>query len=111
MPVAGERNAYLLATNQRKYGQMQPSIREFLFTEYGPIMDSKALCRVLHYPSIAALKASLQRGRLPCQVFSFPGRQGLFARTDDVAQAIEHAFGASASSGQPLGAPPPLQAQ
>lgn len=90
---------------------MQVSTRDALTAEYGPVMDSKDLCRVLRYPSVAALKASLARGKLPCRVFSFPGRRGLFARTEEVAEAIDLACGIGNASSSVAAVPPTASPQ
>ncbi len=44
------------------------SIREELLAKYGPLMDAKALCSVLCFPSIAALNAAHNRGKLTLKV-------------------------------------------
>jgi len=65
------------------------SLRELLLKEFGPVMNTEGLCRVLHYPSPGAFRRSHERGRLPVPVFAFPGRRGLFALTSAVAQVLE----------------------
>lgn len=55
-----------------------------LLSEYGPLMDSKALCKVLYFRSAHALSVAHSKGRLTFPVFNLPGRRGVFARTLDV---------------------------
>ena len=68
------------------------SMREELLAKYGPLMDAKALCSVLCFPSIAALNAAHNRGKLTLKVVTLEGRRGLFARTTDVAAYLDAAF-------------------
>jgi hypothetical protein len=43
---------------------MQTNFLEMLSSSYGPVMDAKAICKVLHYPTVAALQAAKARGKL-----------------------------------------------
>lgn len=70
-----------------------PSMRESLIATYGPILDSKALCKILCFPSVAALNAAKTRGRLPFRVVELEGRRGVFARTLDIANYLDATFG------------------
>lgn len=67
------------------------TLREALFADYGPIMDSKAICKVLHYPSTNALHAAKGRGSLPFEPLVFENRRGIFALTEDIAATIDRA--------------------
>ena len=69
-----------------------PSMRESLIATYCPILDSKALCKILCFPSVAALNAAKTRGRLPFKVVEFEGRRGVFARTADIANYLDATF-------------------
>lgn len=71
---------------------MRTPTHELLIAKYGPLMDAKALCEVFKYPSVPALKRSVDRGRMPCPVFTFPGRRGLFAKTEEVAHALDKPY-------------------
>ena len=65
------------------------SIREFLWTHYGPIMDAKALCKILHYPSVTALNTARSRGSLPFSPIKIERRRGVFALTKEIAEVLE----------------------
>jgi hypothetical protein len=67
---------------------MQTNIREMLLVAYGPLMDAKAICKVLYYPSVAALQVAKSRKLLPFNPVEIKGRRGLFAMTDDVAELL-----------------------
>lgn len=69
-----------------------PSLRESLVSTYGHILDSKALCQILCFPSIAALNVARARGRLPFKVVELEGRRGVFARTVEVANFLDATF-------------------
>ncbi len=70
---------------------MQTNIQETLWSTYGPLMDAKAICKVLYYPSVAALQAAKARGQLPFRPVEIKGRRGLFAMTDEVAELLTQA--------------------
>jgi len=63
-----------------------------LYESYGPLMDAKALCRVLYYPSIDALQEARRRGKVPFKVVSIQGRPGIYANTADIAELLNQAF-------------------
>ena len=71
---------------------MTTTFRELMLSTYGPLMDSKALCKALCYPSVAALLAAKSRGRVPFQLVELEGRRGYFGRTEHVAAYLESAF-------------------
>lgn len=48
------------------------------------MMDSAALCKVLHYRSAKSLRKAHEDGRLSLALFHLPGRRGVFAWTVDV---------------------------
>jgi hypothetical protein len=77
---------------------MQTNIHKSLWNAYGPLMDAKAICKVLYYPSVAALQAAKARGQLPFRPVEIKGRRGLFAMTDEVAELLTQA--AQARPGQ-----------
>lgn len=84
---------------------MDTSIRTYLFRTYGVLMDAKAICKVLHYPTVAALMAARTRGKLRFRVVEMEGRRGVFAATEEVAQYLEAAFGEEApNASEPKGA-------
>ncbi len=69
----------------------QTNIHKTLWNAYGPLMDTNAICKVLYYPSGAALQAAKARGQLPFCPVEVKGRRGLFALTDDVAELLVEA--------------------
>jgi len=77
---------------------MQTNFLETLQSAYGPLMDAKSICRVLHYPSVAALYAARARGKLRFRTVELDGRRGLFAATAEVATYLESQLNPSDSS-------------
>lgn len=59
---------------------------------FGPLMHSRDVQAALRYPSPDALRVARKQGRLELEMFSLPGRRGLFARTEDVAKLLEEAL-------------------
>lgn len=68
---------------------MALNIHDFLWANYGPIMDSKAICKVLHYPTVTALKMARSRGRLPFSPVTIEHRRGVFAMTNEIVDVLE----------------------
>lgn len=64
-------------------------IEDRLWADFGPLMDGRGLCKVLHFKSVNALNVAHSQGRLPFPVFNLAGRRGLFARTLEVACWLE----------------------
>lgn len=60
--------------------------QEALVERYGELLNGQKLCKVIGYPSLAALKLAHRKGLLTLRVFKVPGRPGLSALTVDVAQ-------------------------
>lgn len=85
-------------------GNLVPSkkmlVEDRLWAEYGPLLDSRALCRVLHFRTANALNVAYLQGRLPFTVFNIEGRRGLFAQTLDVARWMEMSSGRSPEPGE-----------
>lgn len=77
---------------------MQTNFLDTLQATYGPLMDAKSICRVLHYPSVAALYAARTRGKLRFKTVELDGRRGLFAATAEVATYLESQLNPSESS-------------
>lgn len=75
-------------------------VEDRLWAEYGPLLDSRALCRVLHFRTANALNVAYLQGRLPFAVFNIEGRRGLFAQTLDVARWMEMSAGRSSEMGE-----------
>jgi len=68
-----------------------PCLQDRLWADFGPLMDGKSLCKILHFKSVNALNVAHSQGRLPFPVFNLDGRRGLFARTLEVAHWLEEA--------------------
>lgn len=73
---------------------MKTDFKEMLTATYGPFMDAKALCKVLCFPSVAALQAAKARGRLPFRPVPLEGRRGLFALTEEIAEIVQRSVDA-----------------
>lgn len=63
-----------------------------MLATYGPMMDSKDMCKVLRYPSVAALLAAKARGRVTFKLAELEGRRGYFGLTEHIAAYLESAF-------------------
>lgn len=70
---------------------MPSDYHALLWADYGPIMDAKSLCKVLHYPSPKALNIARMKGVLPFSPITYQGRRGLFALTQDIAEVLQRA--------------------
>jgi hypothetical protein len=68
---------------------MALNIHDFLWANYGPIMDSKAICKILHYPTVTALKMARSRGSLPFSPVTIEHRRGVFAMTNEIVEVLE----------------------
>lgn len=75
-----------------KAGEIQQKLASELersLTErYGEILNTPALARALGYPSTAAFRMAVLRGKIDLQVFEIPNRKGKFALAKDVAAWI-----------------------
>lgn len=74
-------------------------VRSSLWDSYGPVMDAKALCKVLHYPSNDALQEARRRGKLPFKVLAVEGRRGIYAGTDEIADLLNRALRRTTAQG------------
>ncbi len=54
--------------------------------QYGPLLSSTALIKVLGYPSPESFQQALHRGTVPVPVFRIQHRRGSFALVQDVAK-------------------------
>ena len=68
-----------------------------LLERYGHFMSAPDICRVLHYPSVNALRAAKNRGRLPFKPMKLPGRPGIFAASEEIAALLETTIAGSRS--------------
>jgi hypothetical protein len=71
------------------------TFEDLLHEKYGPVMDAKAVCSVLYYPSPSALAAAKSRGRLPFTALEIEGRPGYFAVTSEIAALLDRAVRAA----------------
>ncbi|WP_296505876.1 hypothetical protein [Rhodoferax sp.] len=60
-------------------------LNDKLFGQFGPVLPSRALVKVLGYPSAAAFRQAVTRDTVPVPLFSIPNRRGRFALARDVA--------------------------
>lgn len=64
---------------------MEQGLERELMLRYGPLIANNDLRSVLGYPSMAALRQALCRGKVPILVFSLEHRRGKYALAHDVA--------------------------
>lgn len=57
-----------------------------LEAQYGPLLSSTALVKVLGYPSAESFQQALHRGTVPIPIFKIQHRRGSFALVQDVAK-------------------------
>lgn len=60
---------------------------------YGAIVGGARLTRALGYPTQAAFRQAVARGRVPVPVFTIPGRRGKFAQVHDIAAWVHQVAG------------------
>ena len=63
-----------------------------LLRQYGPVLNTEQITRVLGYRTAAALQKAIQRDQVPFPITRLPGRRGWFARTHHAAAWIEETF-------------------
>lgn len=56
---------------------MQTNMHKSLWSTYGPLMDAKAICKVLYYPNVAVMQAAKARGQFLFRLVKIKGRRGL----------------------------------
>jgi hypothetical protein len=81
-----------MSISANSYEHIGKGLTEKMLATYGPLMDAKSLCKVLSYPSVAALLAAKARGRIPFQLESLEGRRGYFGLTEQVAAYVAASF-------------------
>lgn len=67
---------------------MSASFKDDLLAEYGPFMPARAICKLLHYPTVGALTAAKKRGSLPFAPLTLKGRPGIYADTEEIAEYV-----------------------
>lgn len=72
-------------------------LEQELKREFGLLLPSSALVRVLGYSTPEAFRKALSLNRLPIPVFSIAGRRGHFALVKDVAQWLATSRNAAAT--------------
>ncbi len=65
---------------------------QFLAAQYGPLMTSEEVARVLRYPTVPALRMALRRKKIALTRIEMPGRRQLLFATEDVADCL-NSFG------------------
>ena len=60
-------------------------IEQSLHERHGPMLGGAALYRALGFPTAAAMRQAIARGRVPVPLFDIEKRRGRFALTRDVA--------------------------
>lgn len=79
-------------------------LREMVATlvqAHGPLMDAKAICKALFYPSNFALQEAKRRGKLPFAALTLEGRPGMFAKTEEIAAIVHRARAQSPAPSHP----------
>jgi len=67
---------------------MGANFKDDLLAEYGPFMPARAICKLLHYPTVGALTAAKKRGSLPFAPLTLKGRPGIYAATEEIAEYV-----------------------
>lgn len=65
--------------------ELANELNDKLFGQYGLVLPSAALIKVLGYPSPIAFRKALMRGSVNVPLFQIPNRRGRFALARDVA--------------------------
>ena len=56
---------------------------------YGELLNLVQVAEVFKYPTVDAVRKAHSRGSLPVTLYKFQRKEGLFAKADEVAKAIE----------------------
>lgn len=72
-----------------RVNNLATSRHDELIEKYGRLLGPTEICRELKYPSVAALRAAKNRGRLPFRPIRLEGRPGIFAETAEVAALLD----------------------
>lgn len=83
--------------------KLAQEIEQSLHERHGPMLGGAALCRALGFPTAAAMRQAVSRGRVPVPLFDIENRRGRFALTRDVAMWLARCRAKS------LGQPTPVQ--
>lgn len=62
---------------------------ELLAVQFGPLMTSEEVARVLKFPTVPALRAALRRKRLALAPVDMPGRKQHVFATEEVADCVD----------------------
>jgi hypothetical protein len=65
--------------------KLAQEIERGLHERHGPMLGGAALYRALGFPTAAAMRQAVARGRVPVPLFDIENRRGRFALTRDVA--------------------------
>lgn len=80
-----------MTTDQLPIDQQSPADRRRrdLFELYGPLVNGRAVVKLLGFRSYSSFAKTRSAGQLPIKVFEIQGRHGPFARTLDIADWLE----------------------
>lgn len=65
--------------------ELARELNEQFIQQFGPILSSETLVKVLGYKSTAAYRQAVVRDTVPVPLFQIPNRRGRFALARDVA--------------------------
>lgn len=68
-----------------EFQQLANELSNSMTAQYGPMLGSTTLIKVLGYPSAGAFHQAIFRGTVPVPIFRIDNRRGSFALTRDVA--------------------------
>lgn len=57
--------------------------------KYGELLNLDQVAEVFKYSTVDAVRKAHSRGSLPVKLYKFHRKEGLFAKVDEVAKAIE----------------------
>lgn len=66
--------------------QLAQEIERELYERHGATLGGPPLYRALGFPTAAAMRQAVSRGRMPVSLFDIEGRRGRFALTREVAR-------------------------
>lgn len=72
-------------TNAENLELLASHLENELMEKFGPLLTGDVLRRSLGYPSMAALRQAVARGKAPVPIFQLKDRRGKFALAKDIA--------------------------
>jgi hypothetical protein len=92
-----ERKQDMDMRTQSPHPDSLPPLEAQLIRAYGVIVGGSRLTRALGYPTQAAFRQAVARGRVPVPLFTIPGRRGKFAQIPDIARWVHELAGNTAN--------------